>query len=109
MCELCFTLEKENAALRARLKLYEPLPEIEFGRPSMVEVAKLVAAKHELTLKQLREKSALRRFSWPRQEAMWHMRCHRKSFPQIAKFFGLDHTTVIAGIASFQRRAGEEK
>ena len=42
-----------------------------------------------------------------RQEVWWHLRHHPEyfySYPEIARLFGRDHATVIAGVDAHERR-----
>lgn len=72
----------------------------------MREIAEIVAEKHGLTYSQLVHGNRSRKFSWPRQEAMWLMRKNGDwSWMQIATCLGLsDHTTVIHGVGAYERR-----
>ena len=72
---------------------------------SMREIATLVAERHGLTLEELRGPSRKHRVSRPRQEAMAFMRAEgRFSYPQIARYFGKDHTTVLHAVRAHAAR-----
>ncbi len=63
---------------------------------TMDGIARDVAAKHGLTLEQLRGRSRKRRIAHPRQEAMWRMmETERWSTIRVGRYFDRDHSTVI--------------
>jgi chromosomal replication initiator protein len=70
------------------------------------DIIKEVAARHDLTVEELKSTSRARRLAWPRQEAMYELRMRTKlSYPQIARFLGLtDHTTALHGVKAHKRR-----
>jgi len=79
---------------------------------SMADIAVCVAAKHGITVEQLKMRGSTRAIARPRQEAMWAMRQVRwrdgplrYSLPQIGRFFGgFDHTTVLHAVRAHQKR-----
>lgn len=72
---------------------------------TMREIAKDVARAHRLTLDEMKTPTQARRIAWPRQEAMAAMRATgRYSYPQIGRFFGMDHTSVIHGVRAHKAR-----
>lgn len=77
----------------------------EFSKDIIAEVA----ARHDLTVDELLCASIKRRFTHPRQEAMWEIRQRtRLSFPQIAEKLGRkDHTTIIHGVREHERRMAQ--
>lgn len=101
-------IRRQHAAERRRAffarldKLLTPQPPM----PSMVRIAGEVAAKHGVTVDELKSERRIHQFVRARQEAMW--RCYheaRKSYPQIAQFFGgRDHTTAIHAVREHQAR-----
>jgi chromosomal replication initiator protein len=87
------------------------VPPPEAVKPTMMSIAKGVAAAYDLTVGDLITRSRVRRVSHPRQEAMYLMRqvtwpdgSHRYSLPQIGQFFGKDHTTALFGIKAHMKR-----
>lgn len=95
----------ENAA-KAGQAVLPPLP----PRASMMQIAGHHAIKSGLSVKELRSPNRTRAVAWPRQDAMTDMKDTGHSYGQIALFFGVDHTTVISGVAaSRKRRGGDEK
>ena len=78
-------------------------------RRSMREIAADVAARHGLTLDELKSPQRARRIAWPRQEAMKEIYdTGRFSLPQIGGFFGgRDHTTVLHAIRAHAKRLAE--
>lgn len=74
------------------------------GRPLHAIIAE-VAEKYGLTYAELISSRRDRRLAWPRQEAMW--RCAKEtvsSYPEIAREFYRDHTTVLHGIRAHEER-----
>jgi chromosomal replication initiation ATPase DnaA len=79
-------------------------------RPSKREIAEAVAAKHGLSLDELRSPTRKWRISHPRQEA--YAACHAQqrgkqdafSYAAIGRFFGRDHATVMWGVRQHQAR-----
>lgn len=65
-----------------------------------------VAIKYDITLAQIMGNRKARKFSEPRQEAMW--RCYRETgatLPQIARAIGKkDHSTVWYGVKAYESR-----
>ena len=54
-------------------------------------------------------KSRLRVYSRPRQMAMYLLRhLTRKSYPDIGRVMGKDHTTVLHGVRAVDRRASKD-
>lgn len=72
----------------------------------MSAITERVAARHGLTVEELKAPTSCTRIAHPRQEAMMEMRAQdRWSLPQIGRFFGLDHTTILHGVRAHARRA----
>ena len=73
------------------------------------EIIKSVARSNGLNPSDIRNPSRARRYSWPRQEAMWRLRRERSlSWMQIARLTGVtDHTTAISGYRAYERRIKE--
>lgn len=73
---------------------------------TMREIAIEVAAKHRMTVDQMRVQCRRRRFVRARQEAMWVMHQERRwSLMQIAGAVGVNHhTTVLQGVAAYEAR-----
>ena len=77
----------------------------EGDKRTMREIAEDVAQAHRLTLDELKTPTHARRIAWPRQEAMAAMHATgRYSYPQIGRFFGMDHTSVIHGVRAHKAR-----
>jgi chromosomal replication initiation ATPase DnaA len=76
---------------------------IAFGLTLMNRAVDMTAAATGVPAKDLRGSSRHREIAWARFACMAALRERGKSFPQIALFFGFDHTSVIHGV----RRAAE--
>lgn len=72
--------------------------------PTVKDIAWEVAQEHGLSLDDIRNGSRAFRFSHPRQEAMRRAHEAGYSLPQIARFWGYDHTTVLHGVRAAQKR-----
>ncbi len=79
-----------------------------------ISIASAVAETHGLTLQALRTGSRRARVAHARQEAMAALRAQtrpdgrpRYSFPWIARFFALSHSTVIHGVRTHQGRVAK--
>jgi len=67
--------------------------------PTMAQIAAEVAAKHGLTVEELRGPARGFKVAHPRQEAMARMRAETsQSLTAIGRYFGRDHTTVMHGV-----------
>lgn len=80
-------------------------------RCSMRGILASVANAHDVSLEDLRGPSRKRRYTFPRQEAMWRIRQvrvtaggYRYSLPQIGDFLGRDHATIIHGVRAYEAR-----
>ena len=102
-----------KAALGTWLRLSDQRPQpIEIARImdahkqplSMRRIALDVALKHAVTIEELMGPKRHQRQALPRQEAMFKMRQAGFSFPDIAHFFGRDHTTVMHGVRAHEER-----
>lgn len=78
-------------------------------RETMLSIALRVAAAHRMSLKTLKGSARHRPVAHARFEAMWLMRQQkardggpRYSLPQIANFFGRDHTTALHAIRRYE-------
>lgn len=92
------------------LSLYRGLIERPPHRPTMREIAGLVAAGHGLTIEDLRGRSRVRQIVLSRQEAMALIRINTShSLPKIGRFFNRDHTTVLHGIRAYRGRVQEAR
>lgn len=73
---------------------------------TMREIAQAVAASHGLTVDEMKSPTHAWRICHPRQEAMALMHdTGRYSYPQIGRFFGMDHTSAIHGDRAHKARA----
>lgn len=80
-----------------------------YSRASMRAIATETARESGLTLPAMMDRqNKARAVSWPRQEAMRRIRKRGYSLPQIAAYFGFDHTTIIHGIAAATKRHAAE-
>lgn len=79
-------------------------------RKTAKQVIAEVAALNNLEVADLvTSSSRVRKFSWPRQQAMFevYLQCPHLSYPAIAKAFGgMDHTTIIHGVKEHCKRSG---
>lgn len=85
-------------------------------RCSMRGILASVAHAHDVSLEDLRGPSRKRRFTFPRQEAMWRIRQvrvsaggYRYSLPQIGEFLGRDHATVLHGVRTYEARLAAQR
>lgn len=80
-----------------------------WSRPAWMKVAKEVATKHGVTVKELRSARRDRVVVAARHEAFW--RCSKDlamTLPQIGRCFGdRDHTTVLHGVRMHEKRMRE--
>ena len=76
----------------------------------MADIAAEVAQANGLTLAELKSRNRAQRIAWPRQEAMAKIQqTGRYTLTQIARYFGLDHTTVLYGVRQYEARAAGVK
>jgi len=74
----------------------------------LLRIAREVAAKHKLTVAELRGPSAKHTVAHPRQEAFWLSRAAGYPTTQIGQWYGgRDHTTILWGVRQHQRRLDE--
>ena len=78
---------------------------------TMTDIVKETSAAHKVSLKEMMGSSRLPEVSRARQEAMYKIRLVttprgtvRYTLPQIGRFFGRDHTTIIHGIRAYLKR-----
>lgn len=72
---------------------------------TMAEIAAAVARKYNVTVNELRGKRRARYLVIARHEAMARCRYEtRHSFPEIGRFFGCDHTSVLYGVRHHEER-----
>lgn len=83
--------------------------------PAARQIIADTAHRHRLKVSELLGRCRARAYAWPRHEAMWLIRqlrypdgSHRYSLPQIAAFFGMDHTSVLHGVRRHEARIGLE-
>jgi chromosomal replication initiation ATPase DnaA len=70
-------------------------------------IAAEVAAQRGVPLHDLCGRGRTRSVARARQEVWWRIRHHPErylSLPEIARLFGRDHTTILAGIEAHSRR-----
>jgi chromosomal replication initiator protein len=91
------------------MSLFKGLIEVPDLR-TMKQIAEEVAVTHKITMGEMMSQARCFRASHPRQEAMWLMRqTGRYSYPQIGRFFGKDHTTVLHAERQYEKRLAEKK
>ena len=74
-------------------------------KPTMKAITERFAEDRGLSVGELRGPSRYRYVAWPRQELMWMLRRQGLwTFPQIARFFSKDHSTVIHSCRAHQER-----
>lgn len=84
------------------LHLYIPKEDPKVAMPS---IERLVSDEFGITRDQLRGHGQSRRFSVPRQVAMWLARdLNRSSLPEIGYWFDRDHTTVLHALKQINRK-----
>ena len=71
---------------------------------SLRVIAGQVALDLGLTMKEMHERTHLHRVSHARQEAFRRQYAAGHSLPKIARWWGYDHTTVLWGIRSAEKR-----
>lgn len=64
----------------------------------MEQITAKVAAEYKVLSSELRGPSAMRSFNAPRRAIWCELRERGYSFPQIGKFFGRDHSTIMHGV-----------
>jgi chromosomal replication initiation ATPase DnaA len=74
------------------------------SRRRMFHLAARIAAHYGLTVDDFRSPIRRRPIAWPRQEFM--LAAHEAGFsmPQIGRFLGRDHTTILHGIRAARKR-----
>jgi len=93
------------AALQAAIDAPKPTSiEVIDRRGEMRAIAEEVAAKHGLTSwRELRSHRRNPRLCAAKREAWW--RCRNEtdhSYPAIGRFFGFDHTTILAAVRKYE-------
>lgn len=73
-------------------------------RTTMASLLEGVAFRYGLTVADLKGPRYTWRLAHPRQEFMYEARLIGKSYPQIGRFLGRDHTTVIHGVRAHLKR-----
>jgi|GEM_PF-2710686 len=77
---------------------------------TMSDILDEVAEKHGFKALQLKARLRRKALSKARFEAFYRMRKELKvSFPQIAMFFGMDHTSIIHGVRMHEEKLEKEK
>jgi chromosomal replication initiation ATPase DnaA len=67
-----------------------------------------VCKRKGITLDEVCGRARSQAISHARQEVWWRIRNHPEreySYPEIARLFARDHTTIMAGIGAHERRA----
>lgn len=100
--------ESVERSPRPVIVIREP-PPAPIGRKTREYIAACVAARHGVTVEDLRGDRVWRLLTVPRQEAMWLMMQEgRWSKLQVGRWFGgRDHTTVIHACKAHERRMAE--
>jgi chromosomal replication initiation ATPase DnaA len=94
-----FTEEELELAARSALE-----PRLRAVKPTMHAIAAAVAAEHSLPVSALLGRSRFKHVVWARQALYSALRAQGLSYPAIARFLQLDHTTVLYGVRAHQRR-----
>jgi chromosomal replication initiation ATPase DnaA len=77
---------------------------------TMADVLAEVAEKHGLKPLQLKARVRRKGLTEARFEAFYRMRNELKvSYPQIAMFFGMDHTSVLHGVRMHEQKLEKAK
>lgn len=104
---------KEAAQASDRLSAFIAMAIATFGRPVPLNgeetnrILEEVAAKHDVTVADIRGPRRRIEISHARQEAMYRLYSERKnlSLPMIGRMLSRDHTTVMHGIRAHAKRA----
>lgn len=84
-------------------------PESQPRHVSMWEIKRKVAVRYRITADALESESRIRAIAWPRQVAMLLARdLARLSLPTIGRELRRDHTTVIHGLRSIEKRRAQD-
>jgi len=68
------------------------------------EIARVVGAKYDVTLSQLKSRSSVRAISFPRQVAMYLLRqLTDMTYPEIAAYFGKHHSSVMYAVETIAK------
>jgi chromosomal replication initiator protein len=100
-------LLEQDRLIRAQARTLGMLntpPMAEASRKAMVKIASEVAADNGLTLAELQSRSKAIGICYPRQYAMMLMMDAGYSSPEIGRFFGRDHATVLHGARAARLR-----
>lgn len=109
----CHALDADAEAILAvcgrwlRISDQKPTPKqlVALLRPNtMQSICEQVAIESGLTADEIKIATRQARIAQPRQKAMRQMRDAGYGASQIARFFGLDHTTVMHGIKAAEKR-----
>jgi chromosomal replication initiation ATPase DnaA len=76
----------------------------------LVDLVDEVCKRRGVTLDEVCGRTRSRAVSYARQEVWWRIRHHPEraySYPEIARLFARDHTTIIAGISAHERRVSQ--
>lgn len=77
------------------------------GPLSLVEIASLICASHQVTLEELRGPSRKRRIAWARQAFMAaaiEPGSLTRGYVGIGRFLARDHTTILFGVRAHLKR-----
>ena len=75
------------------------------SQPTMREIVLETARKYGMQPMDLKRRHRSHKIVHPRQEAMWRCRNETShSYPEIGRYFGLDHTTVMSGVERHEKR-----
>ena len=76
-------------------------------KPMVIDVLREIAFKYQVSPDDVRGRSRMKEFVAPRQEFCWVMnKKHGWSLPQIGRFLGRDHTTVLHGVRTHAEKHG---
>ena len=96
--------ERSMAGLRAANKIKTP------DSLTMREIVRQVAEKHKFGVVDITTPSRRLKVVAARHEAFYRMRHELGiSYPRIAAFFGMDHTSVLHGVSNHEKKLQKEK
>lgn len=78
------------------------------SRARVRDVLARVALEEGLPVSLLLTKTRRRVVAWPRQRVFYEAKREGRSYPEIARVFGMDHTTVLYGVRAYAARMAAE-
>jgi len=102
-----FLHPKVRLQMEADKVLLAALPPVQDTRFKMKDILASIARDSNVPAECLRSVRRVRKFAWPRQDAMLVMHEEGYSYCEIGRFLLRDHTTVRHGIASSRTRRAD--